>query len=109
MDNKTFTPNLPYNAIYLRKYSYWLYGRRMFAVNELNVQVIGETDKSYRIRYLNKDDSLNSESWVKKSKIRFKYLQDGGFCDFKQSYVPNFTCWYCRVFCAMVGKDLPKN
>ena len=65
MSNFASVPDLPQNAIYFRSIKVYRYGGdRYFDRMPCRVVVVGESAKSFRIRYEGR------ETWVRKQKIK---------------------------------------
>ena len=95
--------NFPLPGIYLKKILFWnRNGDKEFQLKEISVQIIGQTDKSFKIRY----NSTAKESWVRKRKILLNYLKRD-FCTLKQRHVPLNSCQICHERCALRGQSYP--
>ena len=98
------TPRLPHLATYRRSELRWNNnGTKYFVPFNHKVEVIDETEKSYKIRYINS----NREIWVRKDKIRFIYLIDKDYCELKGRRIPTLGCRICYERCALKMTDAP--
>lgn len=77
-------------------------GKKYFVTYSCRVEVIGESEKSYKIRY----EGTSKESWVRKKQIEFNYLS-GDFCLKRNRALMPLACRICTERCAVRGKDLP--
>lgn len=103
MSNFASVPDLPHNAIYMRSFLNYRYGVKFFDKVFIRVIVVGESAKSFRIRYEGR------ETWVRKQKIKFNYLDEqNGFCKLRQEYIPRHGCRICYKDCFFSKREAPQ-
>ena len=94
-------------AVYFRSVVRWYNGVKRFETQEYYVDVIDETEKSYRVRY---KGSIEGVSWVGKDKVKFEYLSKEHYCELKSRYIPQGGCETCyNRECLHCGKFYPKE
>lgn len=92
----------PHSAMYRRNTIHWYSdGSRGFVEYRYKVEVIGKTEKSYKIKFNNR------ESWVRKDKIQFIYLTDGDYCELRDRRIPPLGCKTCFEKCALRMTNMP--
>lgn len=106
MENLETQQTLPQSAIYRRKVLHWNNnGTKFFTQDEVRVDVVAQTEKSFQIRFKN-----NRLSWVGRNKVVFVYLNNDNYCSNKQRYIPNSGCKICyNRACYLSGKEFPRS
>lgn len=103
MSNFASVPDLPHDAIYMRSFLNYRCGVKFFDRMPCRVVVVGESAKSFRIRYEGR------ETWVRKQKIKFTYLDEkSGFCELRQKYIPRNGCRICYKDCFFSKREAPQ-